>query len=99
MSVPELVRYNTYDTVAFHEDGSVPSDSRVVGHTWLKANKDGSPDRRFADNYQIPIAEYGLRITSGTGLNEEYMVSGASVALQFAKAWTEFATKIPADTA
>ena len=89
-----------YDTVGFHENESVPSDSRVVGHTWLKANKDGSPDRRFADNYQIPIAECGrLRITSGTGLNEEYMVSSASVAVEFAKAWTEFATRIPADPA
>jgi len=88
-----------YDTVAFHENEIVPSDSRVIGHTWLKANKDGSPDKRFANNRQIPIAEYGrLRITSGTGLNEEYMVSSAQAAMQFSKAWSEFVMRIPPDS-
>jgi hypothetical protein len=89
-----------YASVSFQEEESIPGDSRVIGHTWAKANKDGSPDRRFANNYQIPIAEYGrLRITSGTGLNEEYMASNATIAAQFAKAWKEFAAKIPTDTA
>src|SRR5262249_7813183 len=56
-----------FDVVGFHEEDGVPNDSRVVGNTWRKANKDGSPDRRFANNFQIPIAEYGrLRITSCT---------------------------------
>src|SRR5262249_40893712 len=43
----------------FIETDPIPSDSEVVAHTWAKANKDGSPDRRFSDNQQIPIAKYG----------------------------------------
>ena len=43
----------------FHEEEGVPPDAEVIGHTWAKANKDGSPDRRFANNYQIPICAYG----------------------------------------
>jgi len=32
------------------EDGEVPSDALVVGKTWDKVNKDGTPDGRFRDN-------------------------------------------------
>lgn len=61
---------------AFHEEEKVPSDSKVVGNTWAKANKDGSQDRRFAENYQIPIVRYGaLKLTSNTGLWEEFQFS------------------------
>lgn len=74
-------------TVQFIEEEAVPPDTRIVGETWAKANKDGSPDRRFADNYRIPICEYGsLRFTSNTGLNEEYQFSSAAAALQFGQA-------------
>jgi len=54
----------------FIEDGPVPSDAAVVGHTWLKVNKDGSPDRRFAHNRQIPVALYErAELRSSGGLN------------------------------
>jgi hypothetical protein len=54
------------------EPDPVPKDSRVVGQTWAKANKDGSRDKRFADNYEIPIALYGsLVLKSDNGLWEE----------------------------
>jgi hypothetical protein len=47
----------------------VPGDAKVVGHTWLKASKDGSPDRRLTDNYQIPIVAYAfLTLKSWVGL-------------------------------
>ena len=36
--------------VRFHETEGVPSDAEVVGYTWAKTNKDGSPDRRFKEN-------------------------------------------------
>lgn len=61
---------------AFHEEDGLPSDSAVIGKTWAKSNKDGSRDKRFVDNYEIPIAQYG-RVTfrSQTGLWEEFHVS------------------------
>jgi hypothetical protein len=59
----------------------------VVGQTWAKANKDGSPDRRFNNNYQIPIAKYGvLWFQSPTGLLEAYMISDYAKTESFALA-------------
>jgi hypothetical protein len=62
--------------VRFQEDEAVPSDSLVVGSTWAKANKDGSRDKRFVDNYQIPVVQYGqLTLRSANGLWEEFHFS------------------------
>lgn len=72
----------------FIEDGPVPSDSQTIGQTWKKANKDGSPDRRFKDNYPIPIVEYGeLVLNSPTGLLEAYQFSHYAKAQAFANAF------------
>jgi len=73
--------------VRFHETEVVPSDAEVVGHTWAKTNKDGSPDRRFKENYQIPICLYGqIALRSQTGVTEEYLVSNAQSAHAFVEA-------------
>ena len=72
----------------FHEEEAVPADSQVVGRTWAKTNKDGTPDRHFKENYEIPIAEYcKLVLQSTTGLNEEYMISSTPTCEAFAKEW------------
>jgi Protein of unknown function (DUF4236) len=77
----------TFKGVRFHEDEAVPRDAKVVGQTWAKTNKDGSPDRRFKENYQIPICLYGqVAFRSQTGIAEEYMVSDANAALAFVDA-------------
>ena len=60
----------------FVEEGAVPRDTRVVGHTWRYVNKNGGPDKRFKDNRQLPICLYSeLWFRSGTGLNEMIQVS------------------------
>ena len=77
----------TVDGVRFHEIEGVPRDAKVVGQTWAKTNKDGSPDKRFKENYQIPICLYGqIAFRSQTGVTEEYMVSDANAALAFVEA-------------
>lgn len=54
----------------FIESEAVPRDAQVVGSTWQYVNKDGSPDRRFNYNRQIPICSYQVvHLTSHTGLN------------------------------
>ena len=59
------------DTTRFVEDGVVPRDAKVVDHTWQYVNKNGSPDRRFNNNRQLPICLYEeVRFRSSTGLNE-----------------------------
>ncbi len=75
----------------FIEADPIPSDSQVVGQAWAKSNKDGSPDRRFKSNYQIPIVLYGeLSFTSSSGLNEEFQFSNPALAQRFATAWANF---------
>ncbi len=60
----------------FIESEHVPKDAEVIDHTWAKVNKNGTPDKRFKDNYQIPICKYGeIELTSSTGLNEAYSLS------------------------
>ena len=75
----------------FTENEAVSSDSQIVGHTWAKCNKDGSPDRRFRNNCQIPVAHYGtLLFSSRDGLDVRYICSNAKSAEDFVKAWAAF---------
>jgi len=80
-----------FDHQSFIEEEAVPPDSQIVGYTWAKANKDGSPDRRFANNYQIPICLYGrIVIRSATGLHKEYQFSNAQSAMAFGSALAQY---------
>jgi hypothetical protein len=80
-----------FSQIRFIEEGNVPADARVIGQTWAKANKDGSPDRRFSENFQIPIVLYGCIVfKSATGLWEEFQFSNADRAERFAKSWNAF---------
>ena len=77
--------------VSFQETEGIPSDARVVGQTWAKANKDGSRDRRFANNHQIPVVLYGgLSLKSTTGLWEEFHVSNPERLLKFVSSFDAF---------
>jgi len=80
-----------FTLVSFIESEHVPSDTEVVDHTWAKANKDGSRDKRFSDNYQIPVVHYGeLHLRSKSGLNEVYMFSNPEPALGFKQMFDEY---------
>jgi hypothetical protein len=77
--------------LSFQEEEQVPSDSKVIGHTWAKANKDGSRDKRFADNHQIPIAQYGsVTLKSQNGLWEEFHFSNPDRMVRFLAALNAF---------
>ena len=77
--------------VRFVEHGPVPADASVVDRTWEKVNKDGSPDRRFRDNRQLPVVHYGeLRLSSDTGLQEAYHISDAGRAQRFVDAFARY---------
>ncbi len=67
--------------VRFREEGSVPQDAKIIGTTWRYVNKGGGPDRRFSNNYQIPIALYGtLDIRSPAGMRLSLQTSAESLA-------------------
>lgn len=81
----------TSHVLQFVENEAVPSDTQIAGYTWAKVNKDGSPDRRFNGNYQMPLALYGrLLFTTAGGVEEEYQFSNASVAAEFTRAFRAY---------
>ena len=54
----------------FIEDEKVPKDALIVDRTWKYVNKNGTPDRRFSNNYQIPICSYStVNFYSESGLD------------------------------
>ncbi|HEX6376366.1 MAG TPA: DUF4236 domain-containing protein [Allosphingosinicella sp.] len=83
------------EAVRFIEEEIVPDDAQVVGETWAKVNKNGTPDLRFRDNYLIPICLYGrLLFTSPGGVEEEYQFSNAEAAANFSRAFGAYKTAL-----
>jgi hypothetical protein len=75
----------------FLEEETIPSDSEQIGTTWAKVNNDGSRDRRFVGNYQIPILQYGvISLKSSTGLEESYMFSNWKAVQVFCEAFDSY---------
>lgn len=75
----------------FIEQEKIPSDTKIIDKTWLKVNKNGTPDKRFAGNYEIPIVSYGeINITSKSGLNETYAFSNYEKSQEFVKIFNEY---------
>lgn len=74
-------------TAHFTETEAVPPDAMMVGTTWAKANKNGSRDRRFAHNRELPILRYGcLSLSNAGGMDESFMFSNAEPSGEFASA-------------
>lgn len=87
----------TFTPVRFIETGTVPADSKIIDHTWAKVNKNGTPDKRFKDNYEIPVVRYGnIALQTSTGLNEEYEFSNYEFAEAFANSFLSYQNTIKA---
>jgi uncharacterized protein YgiM (DUF1202 family) len=85
----------------FIESEGVPRDSVVVGQTWRYLNKNGTPDRRFNNNHQIPICQYSeYSFHSNSGLNEKISTSKVGVFdefLRYIKAIGQLQKNLPTD--
>jgi len=69
----------------FSETEPIPCDSRRVDTTWQYVNKSGRPDRRFNNNRQIPVLEYGeVTFRTATGLRMILQTSNSEKAKAFA---------------
>lgn len=85
----------TFGTEDFPETETVPDDAEIIGSTWYRANKDGSPDLRFRDNYEIPLCRYGvIRIEGPAGHDEKFAFSNAEKAADFARAFGAYKSLI-----
>lgn len=84
-----------YKTNCFIEQETIPQDSKRVGEAWEKSNKDGSRDKRYSENRQFPVMEYGeVTFRSGSGIHEKYMFSNAEAAKNFVDSLLEFKNMI-----
>jgi len=89
-----------FTSMQFVEQEAVPGDTQVVGHTWAKVNKNGLPDLRFRDNYQIPLSLYGrVVLTTPGGVEEEYQFSNAAAAGEFARTFGAYRSALAATPA
>jgi hypothetical protein len=85
----------TAGTVSFREEQGVPSDARVTGKTWRYVNKSGGPDRRFNNNYQIPVVSYGtLEVQAPSGLRISLQTSAEHTAADAAKVVRDIQTAV-----
>lgn len=80
----ELNKINfTTKKTCFIETGLVPNDAKVVGSTWLYVNKDGSPDKRFSGNREVPECEYGeIEFTTNDGFSFLIQMSNVNAMYQ-----------------
>lgn len=75
----------------FLEEDKIPSDTKIIDKTWAKVNKNGSPDKRFTGNYEIPVVSYGrLEIKSKSGLNESYSFSSYEKSQSFVETFVDY---------
>ncbi len=82
VSYPDL--HATSRVGRFIEDGPVPRGARQVDTTWRFVNKNGTPDRRFANNRQLPILAYQeVLFASTTGIRAYLQISSSSGANGF----------------
>lgn len=78
-----------FQLTGYIEEEHVPGDTETISQTWKKANKDGSRDKRFNGNYQIPVVKYGqLSFESDSGLDEYYMFSNPVTFSEFGASYS-----------
>jgi hypothetical protein len=86
-----------FQGVKFQEEEECPTDAERVGVTWRYTNKNGSPDRRFADNPEIAVLRYAeIHWKSATSLSEAFQFSNARAAALFADRLEEFRNAVMA---
>lgn len=71
-------------SINFVESEPVPKDAQVIGQTWQFVNKNGTPDKRYKNNRQLPICLYGVvKLRSASGINVEMHVSNIQKSRDF----------------
>ncbi|MEP0867046.1 hypothetical protein NDI37_21585 [Funiculus sociatus GB2-A5] len=70
------------------EQDSLPSDATVIGKTWKYVRRDGGPDRRFNNNRQLPIVQYGVVVFSTQNFIAYLIVSSLGIASSFTQSFS-----------
>ncbi len=80
----------------FVEDGNVPRDSHQITTTWQYVNKKGGPDRRFGNNRELPVMQYGVfSFSSPSGLSALFLCSRSDIAHSLSTVFPQVANHQP----
>lgn len=80
----------TSKPVSYIENDGLASDAKVIGRTWQYVNQNGSPDRRFKNNRELPICEFNeCSLTTPDGLDVHFFASRPGAFDAMAKASIE----------
>jgi hypothetical protein len=81
----------SYENVDIPFTDTLPYDALMIGSTWARANKDGTRDKRFRENYEIPLVRFGrINLKTPQGLNEAFLFSSIEKCENFAKKFLRF---------
>ncbi len=88
-------KYNNLDfdisNSRYIEEEVVPKDAKIISYTWKYVNKNGGPDKRFNNNRQLPICDYGrLSVTSNEGINFRIQCSNIYIMAEVSKHLNKF---------
>ena len=81
-----------FGSTNFIETSAVPSDAKILSYTWKYMNKNGGPDKRYNDNYKIPLVNYAeLEFKSNKiKLLEKYQISNIDLTKKFVAIFKEY---------
>ena len=73
------------DSTNFIED-IAPKDATVIRYTWQYVNNNGTPDKRFKNNKELPVCRYGtISFKTDDGFNTLIYCSNTNKAIEFLK--------------
>lgn len=71
-------------------ENTAPKDATILYHTWQYVNKNGTPDRRFKNNVQLPVCRYGnVDLRTDGGFHTKLYLSSVEKTQQFSDTVTE----------
>lgn len=69
---------------------TAPKDAKILSYTWQYVNNDGTPDKRFKNNVQLPVCQYGLvDLKTNSGFHTRLYLSNIEKTQQFSDVATE----------
>ena len=88
-SYDQLAVYSS--TTNFIESGAVPRDTEIIRYTWQYVNINGTADKRFNNNRQLPVCRYGLlHLMVGQEMSIELHTSNKIVAENVGNAYKHY---------
>lgn len=86
----------TTATVNYQESEARPVDAEFLKYTWQYVNKNGEPDKRYANNSRYPVFKYCCLFVNTGNTTAKFMFSNYTTASEFATAYTVYASLLTA---